>query len=74
MVFLDITWEITLVGLGSLLAGIGSFLAGYAALKRTGTPPPKKTPEAQLVVADTPEEEWVKADETVKDVNTPDVQ
>ena len=35
MVFaLDITWEITLLGLGSVLAGVGSFLAGYASLKR----------------------------------------
>jgi hypothetical protein len=63
MTYLDVTWEITLVGLGSLLAGIGSFLAGYAALKRAGAEPqPKKTPEAQIVVADTSEEtDWVEA-------------
>jgi hypothetical protein len=62
MIFIDITWEITLVGLGSLLAGIGSFLAGYAALKRAGTEP--KKPEGQKLVAEVnTEEEWVKADE-----------
>lgn len=65
MAFLDITWEITLVGLGSLLAGIGSFLAGYAALKRAGTPPPKKTPEAQAVVADPKDTDWVEAEQSV---------
>jgi hypothetical protein len=62
MIFLDVTWEITLVGLGSLLAGIGSFLAGLAALRRANAEP---KPEGQKVVAevDTPEEKWVKADE-----------
>ena len=50
MLYLDITWEITLVGLGSLLAGIGSFLAGYAALQKAkASAPPPKTPVEQLV-------------------------
>jgi hypothetical protein len=44
MAFLDVTWEITLVGLGSLLAGIGSLLAGLAALRRANTEPPKQPP------------------------------
>ena len=70
MLYLDITWEITLVGLGSLLAGIGSFLAGYAALKRAGTPPPKKTPESTIVVADTPKEtDWVEAEPNIPPVD-----
>ena len=64
MTGLDITWEITLVGLGSLLAGIGSFLAGYAALHRANQepkPPPK--PEEKKP------DEWVKveSDETAED-------
>lgn len=66
MAFLDITWEITLVGLGSLLAGIGSFLAGYAALKRAGPQQPKKPLEQSTVVADTPKEtDWVEAEQSI---------
>jgi hypothetical protein len=57
---LDITWDITLVGIGSLLAGIGSFLAGYAALKRAGKEP-KKPVTSETVVASVDTEE---ADDT----------
>ena len=55
---LDVTLEVTLIGLGTLLAGVGSFLAGYAALKRAGTEPkPEPKPEEPK------KEEWVKLDE-----------
>ena len=59
LVGLDITWEITLVGLGSLLAGIGSFLAGYAALRRSKQEPPAKPPTKP----EPQEDDWVKANE-----------
>ena len=69
MIYLDITWEITLVGLGSLLAGIGSFLAGYAALKRAGAPP-TKPPVAESVVSETPKEtDWVEAEPNLPPVD-----
>lgn len=64
MLFLDVTWEITLVGLGSLLAGVGSLLAGLAALRRANVEVPKKKPEDDQPTEAEKEEGWVSADET----------